>query len=41
MVTQLGFGVLSHALLGPRAVPSNLTTALGAMAGESVQDYWI
>jgi hypothetical protein len=35
MVTRLGFGVMSHAALGTLAVPSNLTTALGAMPGES------
>jgi hypothetical protein len=35
MVTRLGFGVMSHAALGPLAVPSNLTTALGTMPGES------
>ena len=35
MVTQLGFGVLSHTSLGPLAIPSNLTTSPGASAGES------
>jgi len=36
MVTRLGFRVLTHAAsLGSLAVPSNLTTALGASLGES------
>jgi hypothetical protein len=35
MVARLGFRVLTHGNLGPLAVPSNLTTSLGASPGES------
>lgn len=35
MVVRLGFRVLTRAHLGSLAVPSNLTTALGASPGES------